>query len=116
MPPTPPPDVDLEAWHESLGRIERWRPDTLFLTHFGPSAFAGHLPALRDHIEFVGALSKRSLAREGTDEDREAWFADEVRRELSRRMNDADTQAYEVAGRFDLNWRGLARYWRKKQA
>jgi hypothetical protein len=23
-------------------------------------------------------------------------------------------KAYEVAGRFDLNWRGLARYWRKK--
>jgi hypothetical protein len=29
-------------------------------------------------------------------------------------MNDADAHAYEVAGRFDLNWRGLARYWRKK--
>ena len=37
MPPTPPPDVDLEAWHEGLGRIEQWRPGTLFLTHFGPS-------------------------------------------------------------------------------
>jgi glyoxylase-like metal-dependent hydrolase (beta-lactamase superfamily II) len=114
LPPTPPPDVDLEAWHDGLRRIEQWRPGTLFLTHFGPSAFAGHLPALRDHIEFVGALSKVSLAREGTDEDREAWFADEVRRELSRRMNNADTRAYELAGRFDLNWRGLARYWRKK--
>ena len=31
-------------------------------------------------------------------------------------MNNADTLAYELAGRFDLNWRGLARYWRKKQA
>jgi hypothetical protein len=29
-------------------------------------------------------------------------------------MNNADTRAYELAGRFDLNWRGLARYWRKK--
>ena len=116
MPPTPPPDVDLEAWHDSLRRIEQWGPATLFLTHFGPSTSPGHLPALRDHIAFVGALSKTSLAREGTDDDREAWFADEVRLELSRRMNNADTRAYELAGRFDLNWRGLARYWRKKQA
>jgi hypothetical protein len=72
------------------------------------------LPALRDHIELGGGLARTSLAREGTDEDREAWFADEVRRELGRRMNNADTRAYELAGRFDLNWRGLARYWRKK--
>jgi hypothetical protein len=33
---------------------------------------------------------------------------------LRRRVSDSVAQAYEVAGRFDLNWRGLARYWRKK--
>jgi hypothetical protein len=42
------------------------------------------------------------------------WFIDEVRRELRRRMKDAEAEAYEVAGRFDLNWKGLARYWRKR--
>jgi glyoxylase-like metal-dependent hydrolase (beta-lactamase superfamily II) len=47
LPPTPPPDIDLEAWERSIGRIERWRPDTLLLTHFGPSSPApGHLSAL----------------------------------------------------------------------
>ena len=115
MPPTPPPDVDLEAWHHSLGLIDRWRPETLFLTHFGPSSPVGnHLTSLRDHITLTGGLAKRSLARDGTDADREAWFTDELRNELTRRMNDADAHAYEVAGRFDLNWRGLARYWRKR--
>jgi glyoxylase-like metal-dependent hydrolase (beta-lactamase superfamily II) len=117
MPPTPPPDVDLDAWHRSLGLIDRWRPETLFLTHFGPSTPVGtHLSALRDHIALTGRLVKRSLARDGADADREAWFADELRGELTRRMNAADAHAYEVAGRFDLNWRGLARYWRKKEA
>jgi glyoxylase-like metal-dependent hydrolase (beta-lactamase superfamily II) len=117
MPPTPPPDVDLEAWHHSLGLIDRWRPETLFLTHFGPSSPAGHhLSSLREHITLTSGLAKRSLARDGTDADREAWFADELRGELTRRMNAADAHAYEVAGRFDLNWRGLARYWRKKDA
>jgi glyoxylase-like metal-dependent hydrolase (beta-lactamase superfamily II) len=117
MPPTPPPDVDLDAWHHSLGLIDRWRPETLFLTHFGPASPAGiHLSALRDHLTLTSSLVKRSLAREGSDADREAWFADELRGELARRMNDADAHAYEVAGRFDLNWRGLARYWRKKDA
>ncbi len=115
MPPTPPPDIDLEAWQNSLARIERWRPDTLLLTHFGPSApVPGHLVALRDHLGLASDLVKRSLEREGTDADREHWYADQLRLELTRRMNVADAHAYEVAGRFDLNWRGLARYWRKK--
>ena len=29
LPPTPPPDINLEAWDESLRTIEAWRPDTL---------------------------------------------------------------------------------------
>ena len=115
MPPTPPPDIDLEAWRDSLARIEAWRPETLFITHFGPYApVAAHLTEMADHLELTSGLAKASLARPGTDEEREEWFRDEVRRELRRRMSEHDAQAYEVAGRFDLSWRGLARYWRKK--
>ena len=115
LPPTPPPDVDLEAWSDSLARIEAWHPDTLFLTHFGPAAPVGrHLSVLRDNIETSSRAVKATLERDGTDEQREAWYAEEWRRELRRRMNEADAHTYEVAGRFDLNWRGLARYWRKR--
>jgi glyoxylase-like metal-dependent hydrolase (beta-lactamase superfamily II) len=115
MPPTPPPDIDLEAWRDSLARINDWRADTLFITHFGPHApAAAHLTELADRLEWTSGLAKASLRREGSDADREAWFSDEVRAALRRRAGDADVQAYEVAGRFDLSWRGLARYWRKR--
>jgi glyoxylase-like metal-dependent hydrolase (beta-lactamase superfamily II) len=115
MPPTPPPDVDLEAWRASLARINAWTPDTVFLTHFGPHApVAAHLTGLDENLAMTSGLVKASLAREGTDEEREAWFRDEIRRELRRRMTEVDAQAYETAGRFDLSWRGLARYWRRK--
>jgi glyoxylase-like metal-dependent hydrolase (beta-lactamase superfamily II) len=115
LPPTPPPDVDLEAWAESLARIEQWHPETLFLTHFGPASPVGpHLSALRDNLQTTSRLVKVSLEREATDEQREAWFVDECRRELRRRMSESDARTYEVAGRFDLSWRGLARYWRKR--
>jgi glyoxylase-like metal-dependent hydrolase (beta-lactamase superfamily II) len=115
MPPTPPPDIDLEAWRDSFARIAAWRPDTIFITHFGPYApVAAHLTEMADHLELTGGLVKASLAREGDDGSREAWFTNEIRRELRRRMSEADAQTYEVAGRFDLSWRGLARYWRKK--
>ena len=115
LPPTPPPDIDLEAWGESFARISAWQPRTLFITHFGPFAPVGaHLTETADHLEFTSRLVKASLAMPGTDETREEWFRDEIRRELRRRMSESEAHAYEVAGRFDLSWRGLARYWKKK--
>lgn len=115
MPPTPPPDIDLEAWRGSLAALDVWGADTLFITHFGPhSPSAAHLTELADHLQWTSGLVQASLAREGTDADREAWFIEGVRAALRRRTTDADAEAYEVAGRFDLSWRGLARYWRKR--
>jgi hypothetical protein len=63
----------------------------------------------------VAELAKASLSRDESDEARERWFSEQVRQELRRRTSQADAQAYEVAARFDLNWRGLARYFRKKE-
>jgi glyoxylase-like metal-dependent hydrolase (beta-lactamase superfamily II) len=115
VPPTPPPDVDLEAWYDSLARIEQWQAESLFLTHFGPAGAVGsHLSTLRDRLETASSFVKASLAREGSDEEREAWFVEECRRHLRQRMSSRDARVYEVADRFDLNWRGLARYWRKR--
>jgi glyoxylase-like metal-dependent hydrolase (beta-lactamase superfamily II) len=114
LPPTPPPDIDLEHWSGSLDMIESWRPDTLFLTHFGPSSPSSpHVAELRDHLALTGRLVQQSLLRDEDDGAREAWFAEQVRAEL-RRMSETDVRTYEVAARFDLNWRGLARYFRKR--
>jgi len=115
VPPTPPPDIDLEAWRDSLARIGAWGADTLFVTHFGPHRpVQAHITELLDNLELTSTLAKQSLAREGSDTDREAWFVDQWRTVLRRRLSGDDAQAYETAGRFDLNWRGLARYWRKR--
>jgi glyoxylase-like metal-dependent hydrolase (beta-lactamase superfamily II) len=115
LSPTPPPDIDLDLWRGSMATIREWAPPTLFLTHFGPWTGANaHLAALDENLEMTSALVKQSLARDEPDEAREEWFADEIRKDLRRRLSESDAKAYEVAGRFDLSWRGLARYWRKR--
>jgi glyoxylase-like metal-dependent hydrolase (beta-lactamase superfamily II) len=115
LPPTPPPDIDLELWAGSLDTIERWRPGTLFLTHFGPvTPIAAYLAELRDHLDVIAAICRQSLALPGDDAGREAWFIGQMRSMLRRKLAAADAETYEIAGRFDLNWRGLARYFRKK--
>ena len=115
LPPTPPPDIDLELWRESIERIERWRPASLFVTHFGTVAdVRPHFAQLLEHLDVVSALVRESLNEPGTDEERSARFAEDLRRELRRKMPDSQVAAYEIAAQFHLLWRGLARYWRKK--
>ncbi len=114
MPPTPPPDIDVEQWHGSLQRIREWDPGTLFLTHFGPHASSrSHLSELGDRLDHFVGVAKRSLERDESDEAREAWFSQETRREIRRQVGEDEVRLYETAGRFDLNWRGLARCVRK---
>jgi glyoxylase-like metal-dependent hydrolase (beta-lactamase superfamily II) len=115
LPPTPPPDIDLEVWQRSLDAIGRWGADTLFLTHFGPSRPAGpHLAAFSDNLTWVADVARQAMKNFEADDQRESWFTERVRQELSARMSAADADEYEVAGRFDLNYRGLARYWTRK--
>ena len=35
LAPTPPPDIDVDAWERSLETIAGWEPQRLGLTHFG---------------------------------------------------------------------------------
>src|SRR5687767_12024063 len=46
--PTPPPDIDIDAWERSIDIVEGWRPQRLGLTHFGEvTDIERHLSDLR---------------------------------------------------------------------
>jgi glyoxylase-like metal-dependent hydrolase (beta-lactamase superfamily II) len=117
MPPTPPPDIDLEAWQASEDRILGWDPDTLFLTHFGPVHGARlHFQQLMDRLSAWSVVVRRLLDDPTlTDADRQAHFVDEVLLEIRRVVGDEEAAQYNRAGRLDYSWQGLARYWRKRQ-
>jgi glyoxylase-like metal-dependent hydrolase (beta-lactamase superfamily II) len=116
MPPTPPPDIDLDAWRESEAKILAWDPDTLFMTHFGPFHGARlQFQQLWDNIEAWNRIVKRLIADTSlTEEQREQAFVEEAMRDLRRVVGDQEADQYGRAGRLDYSWQGLARYWRKK--
>ena len=115
LPPTPPPDIDLELWTASAERIEAWSPQTLFLTHFGPVQGARpHLRTLMENLKTFAEFVRTSLDEPGTDEERGERFGDQVTRELRRRMPEAQLASYSLAAPPELLWLGLARYWRKR--
>ena len=115
LPPTPPPDIDLDIWRTSVERLLEWSPSTLFLTHFGPvTRVRPHLAELLDNLAMTAGAVRESLTGPGTDEEKSERFAEWLRQELRRRMTDAEVDSYVVAAGFKYLWFGLARYWRKR--
>ena len=54
MAPTPPPDIDLEAWERSLALLEEQDPQRLAVTHFGiHEDVDNHVAQLRENLQRV---------------------------------------------------------------
>jgi glyoxylase-like metal-dependent hydrolase (beta-lactamase superfamily II) len=104
LPPTPPPEVDLEAWEQTLDEVEARAPERLALIHFGVADdVQRHLDELRGRLRDWGAR-----VRAGTSE---AQFEAEAAADLG-----ADRDAYEQAMPFWQSYAGLKRYWEKRDA
>jgi glyoxylase-like metal-dependent hydrolase (beta-lactamase superfamily II) len=114
--PTPPPDIDVEAWQASLDVIDAWQPVSLFLTHFGPVTPArAHLARFRTTLASAAEAVRELNAKGGTDEELAERFAEQMRRDARRSLPEHEARAAELAAPFDQLWRGLARYWQKKR-
>jgi glyoxylase-like metal-dependent hydrolase (beta-lactamase superfamily II) len=106
--PTPPPDVDIEAWHRSLDTVARWDPSALAPTHFGAirSRVGDHLETLRGQLD-----EQARLARDRSEEHFVAGLQAEIRAAVS----DVEAAAtYEQAVPAGQAYQGLERYWRKR--
>jgi glyoxylase-like metal-dependent hydrolase (beta-lactamase superfamily II) len=117
LPPTPPPDIDLEAWRESVAKIRAWKPETVFITHFGPySGVAEHLDYFEASLRDVAEIAKRAIDSDVSDEAKYATFKADVEAYVHRAgVTDDDVRPLEHVGPLEFNWRGLVRYWRKKK-
>jgi hypothetical protein len=104
--PTPPPDIDLEAWERSLMMVAEWTPQRLCLTHFGRvDDVDRQLERLRE-----GLSANAERARLG---DRERFLA-EVEAELEAEADVGVAVRLRQAAPPEQLWLGLERYWRKR--
>jgi glyoxylase-like metal-dependent hydrolase (beta-lactamase superfamily II) len=104
--PTPPPDVDVEAWFDSLHTVASWNPRSLCLTHFGQvTDVADHLHRVR-HALTESADSARLDGEEG--------FIAKLESSLAEATDPATVEAFEQAAPPDQLYQGLSRYWRKR--
>jgi glyoxylase-like metal-dependent hydrolase (beta-lactamase superfamily II) len=105
-PPTPPPDIDLEAWNASLDELLAAEPRRLLLTHFG--AFidpARQIGELRERLEY---WSRRARELD------EASYARELEAESAAATDPQTAASFDQAAPADACWQGLDRYWSKR--
>lgn len=115
MPPTPPPDIDLDAWDASVARVLAWHPDSLFLTHFGlVSSPVPHLQELLSRLRRYADIARDSLAASGDPDSQRDRFIADVLQDLRRAVGEPAATRYTLAAPLDQCWQGLARYWKKK--
>lgn len=109
VPPTPPPDIDIEAWQASTRTVEEWRPERLALTHFGQvDDPAPHLAKVRERLR-EEALLARELS--------EAHYEERHRARVAEEVPDPETAAELLqAVPPEYQWPGLHRYWTKLEA
>jgi glyoxylase-like metal-dependent hydrolase (beta-lactamase superfamily II) len=106
LAPTPPPDIDLDAWRTSLRTIEAWRPRCFAVTHFGAyDDVERHLGALRAQLERASATP--------ADQD-EASFAAAVRAAVAASAGAETAAAYEQAMPPEQSLHGLQRHLRAR--
>jgi glyoxylase-like metal-dependent hydrolase (beta-lactamase superfamily II) len=104
--PTPPPDIDVEAWLDSLHTLASWNAQSLALTHFGQvTEVTDHLHRIRSAL-----LASADSARL----DGEERFIARLEEELGEATDPATVEAFEQAAPPDQLYLGLERYWRKK--
>ena len=117
LPPTPPPDIDVEAWNASLALIRAWEPGRIFVTHFGGfDRPLEHLADLEERLyEMAGTVRTLMLDQGLDDEQRKRRFADWMLAIFRERLPDEEwVQRYDAAIPVEHCWQGLARYWQKK--
>jgi glyoxylase-like metal-dependent hydrolase (beta-lactamase superfamily II) len=104
MAPTPPPDLDVAVWEQSLDLIAAWRPDSLALTHFGAIEDVEH------QLDGVRAALAEEVAL-ASEHDLEA-FVPAMEQRL-RKTAGAQAETYIRAAPLDHLWLGIDR-WRSK--
>jgi glyoxylase-like metal-dependent hydrolase (beta-lactamase superfamily II) len=105
LAPTPPPDIDVEAWERSLDTIAAWDPAGLALTHFGITEdVPAQLAAVRDSLRW-----QADLAAENDQEGFMAALHDRIERAAPE-----DVAEFELAAPLDHLFLGLDRWHSKR--
>jgi glyoxylase-like metal-dependent hydrolase (beta-lactamase superfamily II) len=109
VPPTPPPDINLEHWRTSIELLKSRAAKTLYIAHFGRfDDVPEHLEMLIENLERFAQISLSGL-QVGENLD---GIAARLRSAISLKASDEFAGGYVPASISASDVAGLERYWR----
>ena len=116
VPPFVPPELDIEAWLESIAKIRALNPAKLYLPHFGPveGKLSAHLDALEERVRRWSSWFRDRLRAGEGEQTLPPAFAEFVANELRNAGATGDERIdYEQADPSFMAVSAAIRYWRK---
>lgn len=116
--PLPPPDIDVEAWKESMDLLRNLNATAFYLTHYGAvTDTEKQLTDLQNNIETQANWVKEHLDAGESVEDMIPKFEEFTTNQLTEAgLSDVELEQYQAANPAYMSVAGLARYWQKKEA
>lgn len=99
LPVSPPPDIDVEAWHATAAAIRARSPERLALIHFGVHE------DVETHLDRLERELDRWAARVHDGMEADEFVA------AARADAGDEADAYDRVAPFWQCWQGLKRYW-----
>lgn len=117
VPPCPPPDINIEAWKESIAMLKKSAPKQLYLTHYGVVENPEHHLEALEEIIMDWANWMKPHYDQGADPQRiTPKFMEYTRNMLVESgVSEPDIHRYESANPSWMSVAGLMRYWKLKE-
>ncbi|HKH11915.1 MAG TPA: MBL fold metallo-hydrolase [Rubrobacter sp.] len=116
-PPTPPPEIDVDAWVRSIEKIRKIDPSTLHPTHFGRyDDVDRHLSELEQRLQdwllFVEGRTNEGASQEEISEELRTKGDAEM---LAEGADPEESERYDLAGNYEMLTAGILRYVEKRR-
>ena len=115
LPPFVPPELDVEAWIESIGKMRALGATSLYLPHFGlvPGSVAAHLDLLEEKVRRWANWFRERL--QADPEELTPVFAAYESADLQKGgATEEEVVSYEAADPSYMAVTAALRYWRKR--
>jgi len=113
-PPTPPPELEIDAWVESIRKLRAVKATGLCPTHFGVHRgdVAWHWDDLESRLVNWGEIIRGELENHRSESE----ILERMKEQIGTEMNalGVDLSAYDVAVSYKHVVAGYVRYWNKK--
>lgn len=116
VPPCPPPDINIEAWKESINKIKKHHPKALYLTHYGKqTAVQNHLAELEGILDDWSMWMKVHFDTNTPIEEVTELFKTYTSGQYRQKgLESSMVKTYEYANPAWMSVAGLLRYWKLK--